>query len=147
MAVVPGSYSKEQRLQIPIVQSGLHCMTVSGYASFLTPGGDSIKGDPDKDNTFVPYTVHMVVGPQWLRLHDVCPIVHRAGFIHTDSDEADATGYTIDSCRWEEVQSPPPNDKFVRIRLIVELTLQGGSNSWLTRLSFYLTALGQLADR
>jgi hypothetical protein len=121
-------------------------MVVSGYASFepgVTPQS-AIQGDPDDDIAMVDHTIHMVVGPQWKNVRDVSPIVARAGFGHTESDEADATGYVIDSCTWQTVASPAPNTHLERIRLVVKLRLRGGGASWLTRLAYHLTATGTL---
>lgn len=134
----PIAFAKEERLSIPV--EGLQCLVISGYATFGT-----MVGDDEDDYKDMSYTAHMVVGPNWLNVRDVSPIVTRAGFNHPDSDEADATGYKIKSCTWDTVGNPAPNTDSERIRLKVELEVKGGNFSHLTTLAYHLVATGKLA--
>ena len=144
MIVEPTSMQKEQRLKIPT--SGSDCIVISGYASFETLGiTSSIKGDEDSDLTAISYTAQVVIGPDWLDVRDVSPTVTRAGFLHNDSDEADATGYKIKNCTWDTVGSPEPNTDNEMIRLIVDLDSRGGRKSNLLSLAYHVVAIGKLA--
>ena len=134
----PIGFAKEERLSIPT--EGLQCLVISGYATFGT-----LIGDADDDYKYVQYTAHMVVGPNWLSVRDVSPIVTRAGFNHPDSDESDMTGYQIKSCTWDTVGNPAPNQDTERIRLKINLEVGGGHFSNLTALAYHLVATGKLA--
>jgi hypothetical protein len=138
MIMTPLGLAKEERLEIPV--EGLRCLVISGYATFA-----GMEGDEDDDYKDVSYSAHMVVGPNWLNVRDVSPIVTRAGFSHPDSDEADATGYEIKSCTWDTVGNPAPDTDSERIRLKVELEVKGGGFSHLTKLAYHLVATGNLA--
>jgi hypothetical protein len=147
MIVEPLEYAKEEILKIPIAGGAIKCLVISGYADFTNSGGGSVvKGDEDDDLHVVKYTAHLVVGPNWISVRDVSPIVTRSGFYHTDSDEADATGYQIFSCTWDTVGSGEPNPGVERIRLKVEIELRGGSSSRLSSLAYHLVANGVLAN-
>jgi len=74
---------------------------------------------------------------------DVSPLVTHAGFGHSSSDEADATGYRIDSCTWDKAGDP--NNNFLRVVLIVQLQMRGGPDAKLSRLGYQLMVQGTLA--
>ena len=101
-------------------------------------------GSDEGDHVDVPYTVQMEVGPLWLAVRDVSPIVTMAGFAHWSSDTADTTGYEIGPCAWDTVGLPPPNDNHERIRLLVRVVLRGGSDMRIHRLAYHLIAFGRL---
>jgi len=150
--VEPNAFEEEEQLQIPTSGSAIQCWVISGYASFAwTPvnnvGGptpDKLTGDPDDDTQWVSYTVHMVVGPKWLAVRDVSPIVTVAGYTFDNSDEADDSGYQVDTCTWDTVGLLEGQTEFERVRLKVELRMRGGSGFGITKLAYHLVANGRM---
>ena len=88
----------------------------------------------------VGYVVEMLVGPVWLRLNDVSPTVHIAGYHSAETDEADLLGYQIHSCTWELPE--PPTSKQIRLR--VTLSLGGGEKASIDSLGYHFVARGML---
>jgi hypothetical protein len=146
----------EETFVIPNLRPRRDLVVISGYAGFkdqhLTWSGGGPNygisgtlsghaGDTDdiNDHFYQNYEIDMLVGPLWERIYDVSPIVIPAGFTHNSSDEADATGYEMLSCTWEEPEENPR-----RIRLKAELRSKGGPNASITKLAYHLTAWGRL---
>jgi hypothetical protein len=103
-----------------------------------------LQGDPDDDDQkWVTHNVHMVVGPKWLAVRDVSPIVTVPGFQFWDSDSADASGSEILTCTWDTVGESEGQTEFERIRLKVKLRLCGGEQYWITKLAYHLVAVGR----
>jgi hypothetical protein len=149
---VPVSFEKEEELFIPIV--GGDCIALSGYANFFSgnteeggPSSTSLKGYSHTDTVWNSHEVHMVVGPMWVNVRDVSPIVVVAGYTFHDSDEADDSGYQVDNCTWDTVgQSGGPTDfeRNTRIRLKVNIKMRGGSDFSVTKLAYHLIAVGRM---
>jgi len=148
MIVEPIRLADEERLEIPLTGTGINCLVISGYAEFNLDANDarhSIHGDEDDDGKALHYTAHMVVGPTWLGVRDVSPVVALAGYYHGNPDEADIGGYDIQSCTWDTVGLPPPNTNLEQIRLKVELEIRGGIQHKIQRLAYHLVANGVLS--
>jgi hypothetical protein len=149
--VEPTAFEKEERLQIP-TPAGADCLVISGYAGFTVipvntlggPASGELVGDEDDDSQWVPYTVHMVVGPKWLGVRDVSPIVTVAGYTFEDSDEADDSGYQVDTCTWDTVGLTEGQTEFERVRLKVDIRMRGGSGFSVTKLAYHLVVNGRL---
>ena len=149
MPVEPIGLAKEEQLQIPLAGAGVECLVVSGYATFSPFPSDVnhwMGGDEDDDAKAVPYTVHMTVGPTWLAVRDVSPIVSRAGYYHGNPDSADQGGYEINGCSWDTIGLPPPNTNLERIRLKVELSVRGGKAHRITHLAYHFVAVGTIGS-
>jgi hypothetical protein len=78
---------------------------------------------------------------KWLRLTDVSPIVTPSFFSHFDSDDANATGYGVEDCKW---LIGAPNNPDDRIRLVVNLHVRGGPDMSVRGLAYHLVARGKL---
>ena len=151
---VPEDFEKEEQMTIP-TPPGADCIALSGYASFSeipvnTLGGPSpskLEGDAGDDSVWVGYEVHMVVGPKWRGVRDVSPIVTVAGFSFDDSDEADDSGYQVDTCTWDTVGLSENQTEFERIRLKVNIRMRGGDGFSVTKLAYHLVAVGLLGTK
>ena len=152
MAIIePSGLEKEENLDIP-VSGNVDCRVVSGYANFVlfpvnniggpTPANDAPSGSSLSDAEWEAHEVHMVVGPRWRAVRDVSPSVSIAGYKFDDSDEADDSGFHIDTCEWDTVGLPPPDTNFEKIRLKVNLRARGGRGFDVTKLSYQLVAVG-----
>lgn len=156
MAIIePLGYEKEERATISN-QPGSVCIAVSGYANFFNgfSGGlpaapenpeNELVGDTQEDNDliWIPYKVHLIVGPKWSSVRDVSPIVTVAGFTFSDNDSANASGVHIDNCTWDTVGAGDPNPDFEHIRLKVSLRMCGGDGYHVTKLAYHLIATGR----
>jgi hypothetical protein len=136
----PASLAPEQWLKVNLsgtqgASGGPDLVVVSGYARF-----NGISGSDDSDMLLVSYMVEMLVGPVWLRLNDVSPTVHIAGYHSPETDEADLLGYEIHSCTWELPEPPDPK----QIRLKVSLSLGGGEKAFIDSLGYHFVARGML---
>ena len=139
----PASQAPEQSLRVNLSgtaagEGGPDLVVVSGYAFY---DGGTLIGSEDNDMLAVGYVCEILVGPTWLRLADVSPIVSLAGYESQEADEADQMWVKIHSCTWEFPEPPDPR----RIRLIVGLSVGGGENASISSLSYHLTARGMLA--
>ena len=152
MATSPTSFENEQVLRIPLPGRD-ECFGASGYANFFsgTASGDGhplnckISGvGTNSDDKWFGTEVHMTVGPKWLSVAHVAPVVAIAGISFRDSDTTDHTGYQVSSCEWDTVEAGDNTAiKFKRIRLKVWITMCGGEKSAVIKLSYYLTAIGR----
>jgi hypothetical protein len=117
----------------------------SGYAHFDKPTGQLVgTGDQDTDDqlTYVEYEVtDMFVGPHWLRLDEVCPIVVAAGHDQHKPDTAEALGYEITGIKAINLVS---FGGFSRIELQVNLRVRGGWSGEVPSLAYQATAIGML---
>jgi hypothetical protein len=138
-------YATEESLRIPIPGSD-RCYVISGYANYSANdtkfGGPTsgITGSSTSDDTWVTHQLNMVVGGEWHDVKDVSPIASVAGFWFNDSDETDATGIEILSCRWDTV-GVENNSALERIRLKVRIKMCGGGESCVTKISYHLVAI------
>ena len=149
MAVIPNSYDSEQILEIPIPGDD-KCFVVSGYASFYSGSGEgdshplncTITGG-GLDKRWFGADVEMVVGPKWNSVQHVSPVVSIAGISFRDSDTTDHTGYMVLECEWDTVEASPGNLLQRRIRLKPVISMCGGEQSAVVKLSYHLTAIGR----
>jgi len=152
MAISPTSFENEQVLQIPLPGKD-ECFVASGYANFFsgTAPGDGhplnckiTGGGSNSDEKWFGTEVHMTVGPKWVSVSQVAPLVSIAGISFRDSDTTDHTGCKVSSCDWDMVEAADNKSiKFKRIRLKVWITMCGGQQSAVIKLSYYLTAIGR----
>ena len=149
--IQPNQYAKEEILRIPVA-GGDHCAVVSGYATFYqdTAPGDGhpigctiTGGGSNSDPRWFATKVEMIVGPLWRSVTDVSPVVNIAGISFRDSDTTDDTGYQITDCVWDTVSTTEGLIHSKRIRLRVTITMCGGEQSAVTKLSYHLTAIGR----
>ena len=148
--IEPSHYEEEHMVKVSAGNTDYR--VVSGYANFVgqdpdqhggpTPSGDAPRGDVDSDTVWVQHTVHLFVGPEWQEVREVSPVVDIAGYAFDDSDEADDSGYHIDSCAWEAVDVPASQPPARRIRLEVKLRVRGGPGFGITKLSYQVAAMG-----
>ena len=139
----PSALAKEEWLRVDLsgtagAHGGPDLVFVSGYAHY---SGGELKGSADNDMVAVDYVAEILVGPVWLRLADVSPTVHLAGYESQEADEADMMWIRIKRCTWE-LPSPPTTKQ---IRLIVSLDIGGGEQASITSLGYHLAARGMLA--
>ena len=154
--VEPVSFEKEERLTIAN-DPGKVCVAVSGYANFFNlfdpDDGEPVAtvavdhnlvGDIDDDDAlWIPYKVHLIVGPKFTDVRDVSPIVFVAGFTFGDPDSANADGIHIDHCTWDTVGFEEETPEFEKIRLKVSLRMCGGVRHTITKLGYHLIATGR----
>jgi hypothetical protein len=144
--VEPTALAEEQRLRIPV--SGLDCIVISGRAIFAISidegeaGPGLMMGSEEGDHEGAKYDVQMEVGPLWVAVRDVSPIVTAAGFWHFHGGPS---GYQIGPCKWDTVGLPPPDADKERIRLLVQVVVRGGPDMRIHRLGYHLIANGRLA--
>ena len=146
----PFGYEDEHLVDIPV--GNARCRIISGYANLFAVfhhehhgplgGAGTPLGSDQSDTKWVEHEVHLVVGPRWLAVREVSPIVNVAGHSFDDSDEVDDSGFHIDTCEWDTVGLAPPDDDYERIRLKLKLRWRGGLGSECTKLSYQLAALG-----
>jgi hypothetical protein len=153
--ITPVTLDAEEIMNIPVGGSGTQCRVVSGYANFYekdflnvhgAPLGSDITGDVypnDDDKKWTFYDVHMIVGPKWLDVRDISPIVGIDGFSFMDNDSADASGTEILECKWDTVGLSEGQTNFERIRLKVKLRLCGGEGYSILKLGYHLVAVGR----
>lgn len=139
--VKPKDYARERWARLPKM-GGLDVFVFSGYARFTPPqelligtGGTNtnLQGD------YVEYQVtDMLVGPHWIAVRQVCPMVVVAGHIQDNPDEADDMGYEVTSIR--DIKAPVDE----RIELQLYLKVRGGVDGRIPSLAYHVTALGML---
>lgn len=115
-------------------QGGPDPVFVSAYAELT-----GVTGSSDSDMKVLSYMVEMLVGPLWLRLVYVSPIVTITGYHSPEADEADLMAYDVYSCTWEFPEVPPQ-----KIKLRARVGVGGGENAFLDTLASHLVARGML---
>jgi hypothetical protein len=138
----PTSLAPEEWLRVNLsgtaaAHGGPDLVVVSGYALY---NDGTIKGHKENDHWPVDYVAELLVGPIWLRLADVSPTVHVAGYESQEADEADLMAYKVTRCTWEFPEVDPK-----KIRLIVSLSIAGGEQASITSLGYHFVARGMLA--
>ena len=153
MAHIPFTYENEEAFQIPIVGDQT-CFVVSGYATFYAdsaphdghPIGCTLTGggDGSSDPRWFGNPVELTVGPKWISVAHVAPVIGIAGISFRDSDTTDDTGYMILDTSWDTVdidEGGPIHHK--RIRIKTNISMCGGEQSAVVKLSYHLTAIGR----
>lgn len=151
MIIEPSGFDKEAICELP-TPPGADSFAVSGYAHFFTLpvnalGGpaidsDKLTGDEDSDSKWVDWTVRMVVGPKLRAIRCVSPLVFVGGFSFNDSDEADDSGWHIDSVTWDTVGLTPPEDHLERLRIEAVIRVRGGKGFGITKLGYHAVLVG-----
>lgn len=147
--IEPESFVGEERLRIPVAGQD-RCIVVSGMAVFSTghttgdgehhPVGSQING-AGLDKRWWKHSIRMVVGPEFSQVKDVSPIVAVAGYFFEDSDETDSTGFELGKVSWDAVSSDD-NQNMERVRLKFSLSICGGEQSSITRISYHFVVTG-----
>jgi hypothetical protein len=118
---------------------GLECVAFPGYAMVF--GKPKYWADEDDDLLYVDTTIEMHVGPHFHSIRYAAPIAWISGWSHDSSDEADATGWSVDSCTWDFDANDSP-----RIKLTVVAHCKGGPDARLGWLAYYVIAQGKLVS-
>jgi hypothetical protein len=145
--VKPASNDVERWMRVPM-GGGMWLFFFSGYANFGSPE-EPLQGvgvvDTDQQAKWVNYEVtDMIVGPHWLAVRDVCPMVVAAGHSQVSPDEADAMGYEV--TKLKDVNEVNFSDgAFRRIELQVNLRVRGGTDGKIPSLAYNVSAMGLLA--
>lgn len=152
MIVEPNGFEKEEICSIP-TPPGADCSAVSGYARFFSipentlggpvPDPGKLTGDEDSDSEWVEWTVRMVVGPKMRAIRCASPLAYVAGFSFNDSDEADDSGWHIDSVAWDTVGMKPPEDHLERLRIEAVIRVRGGQGFGITKLGYHAILVGR----
>ena len=118
------------------IRAGKDVVVVSGYAYY---SDSMVLGNPISDSTPENHECRLMVGPKWKLVNGVSPIVTVSGWTHFDSDDANATGYRVDDCKWDF-----PGGGFKQIRLKVFIDARGGPLFSIRGLAYHLVARGIL---
>jgi hypothetical protein len=118
------------------IRAGNDVVVVSGYAYYSEA---QLLGNATSDSIPENHECHLKVGPKWELVNGVSPIVSVSGWTHFDSDDADATGYRVDDCKWDFPGGPGS-----QIRLRVFIDARGGLLFSIRGLAYHLVARGQL---
>src|SRR5262249_49501294 len=148
--VKPVGFAVERWMRMPATTSlGPRDLFVfSGYADF-TGGPESLQGDGDADTaaqeTWIEYDiVEMRVGPHWLRVDGISPVVVIGGHSQGAPDVADAMGFRVQAITDVNVVQTTPGVR--RIDLGVNVTVRGGLDGKILSLAYQVTAFGALAS-
>jgi hypothetical protein len=151
--VKPVKFATERWMRMPGVLTGPptnapgDLFVFSGFADF-TGGQEPLIGTGPKDThaqeTWVEYNiVEMRVGPHWLRVHGICPVVSIGGHSQLSPDVADAMGFRVQGITQVELVETTPGVR--RIQLGVNVVVRGGVDGTILSLAYQVTAWGTLA--
>src|SRR5262249_35092135 len=139
--------------QIPVAGDNA-CFVVSGYATFYA-GNDPDDGHPisctltgggsgSSDERWFGNEFSLTVGPKWASISHVAPVIGIRGISFRGSDTTDDTGYEINDVSWDAVDTDDGTPlQHKRIRINGWVSMCGGEQSAVIRLSYHLTAIGR----
>lgn len=150
--ITPTAMAKERWMRMPT--GGL--FVFSGWARFGQPGFFEVEpedydislvgsGDTDTDeqSDVVQYHVtDMYVGPHWLRVQGVCPLVVAGGAWQQAPDEADFMGWQVHSVNKINLVD---FGGYKRIELQLTAQVRGGTDGSIPGLAYQVLAYGSLA--
>jgi hypothetical protein len=122
----------------------------SGYADFTGgPEGEALTGVGAQDTVqqldWIDYSiVEMRVGPRWLRVDGICPMVVVGGHSQLSPDNADGLGFRVQGITAVDLVQTSPGTR--RIQLSVDVTVRGGHDGQILTLAYHVTAFGALAS-
>jgi hypothetical protein len=124
MSIKPHSYEYHKELSIRTIDNK-DLVVLSGIARLTFKGaGDMVEDD-----------IHISVGPNWENIDEVIPNVALAS-ISYDRTVYNAL-WSVNNCRWEKSNK----------KILLKSTLAiRGTESFINRLSYYVTAIGNLEN-
>jgi hypothetical protein len=122
----------------------------SGYADFTGgPITEALTGlggvDTEDQEDWIEYNITKVrIGPHWLRVHGISPLVVIGGHSQASPDEADAMGFRVQGIT--NVQLVEDSAGVRRIELDVNAVVRGGFDGQILTLAYQVNAWGMLAN-
>ena len=152
-AIQPTSVSIEKWMNVTLPAGGGTLFTFSGFAQFVwgqNPMFGTGGNDSDEQKIWQDYAVTLIVGPHWLSVRQLCPMVVASGHDQLAPDEADAMGYEVTAINKVSLFKQNPQDAFSRIRIQLTTKVRGGNHidayGLIPSLAYKVTALGALAN-